>query len=81
MKANKMELVVQWMIQNMIECQKIASEKGDADSVIALSKEIVKLAKKSRYQTEDIWFEKSDSGANQPPQGRKNNIGDFESCI
>lgn len=54
------EFIIEQDIRNLLQAQKIAAEKGDVKGVIALSKEIIKLAHKFGQKIIEISVKKSE---------------------
>lgn len=61
-------------IQNLLTCQKVAAEKGDAKATIIITKYLLKTIDNLKSEIFDLVMEEDHNRTDDPPQSLKENI-------
>ncbi len=61
-------------IQNLLTCQKVAAEKGDAKATIMTTKYLLKTIDNLKSEIFDLVMEEDHNRTDDPPQSLKENI-------
>lgn len=71
MRVLAKDIILEQVIKNLLQAQKVAAEKGDAEGVIDLSKELFYLANKFGQKIIEVSSAESEQYTDAPPDKGK----------